>query len=104
MNILQLFSYQSKVLWLVIILVIGLLLSLYIVQVNLLTGSAYHISSLESQLKELRESNKSLERTYMQAIQLRNLDELASIMGFEKISSVSYIKVIDTVVAQNISE
>ena len=102
MNILLSFPYQNKVVWVISILAIGLLLALYTIQVNLLTGSAYHISSLESQLQEMRESNKSLERTYMQTIQLRNLDEIASIMGFEKISSISYIKVIDTVVAQNL--
>ena len=104
MNIFLSFPYQSKVVWTISILVIGLLLSLHIVQVNLLTGSAYNISSLEGQLKELRESNKSLERTYMQAIQLRNLDELALVMGFEKIGHVSYIRVIDTAVAQNLAE
>ncbi len=104
MNILLSFPYQSKVVWAVTILSIGLLLGLYVVQVNLITGSAYSISSLEGQLKELGESNKSLERTYMQAIQLRNLDEMASLMGFEKISSVSYIRVIDSAVAQNLPE
>ncbi|HEB13563.1 MAG TPA: hypothetical protein ENI13_01130 [candidate division CPR3 bacterium] len=104
MNILLSFSYQRKLVWVASILLIVLLLSLYIVQVNLLTGSAFNISSLEGQLKELRESNKSLERIYMETIQLRNLDELASVMGFEKIGYVSYIKVIDTAVAQNLSE
>ncbi|HEA84484.1 MAG TPA: hypothetical protein ENI04_00695 [Candidatus Wildermuthbacteria bacterium] len=104
MNILLSFPYQSKLVWAATILLIGLLLALYIVQVNLITGSAYNISSLEGQLKEFRESNKSLERTYMQAIQLRNMDEMASLMGFEKISSVSYIRVIDSAVAQNLPE
>ena len=104
MNILQSFPYQSKILWVTAILLVGLLLTLYIIQVNLLTSSAYNISSLQSQLTEVQESNKSLERTYMQSLQNRDLDNLAQSMGFEKISSISYIRVIDSAVAQNLPE
>ena len=104
MNILQSFPYQSKILWVIAILLVGLLLTLYIIQVNLLTSSAYNISSLQSQLVEVQESNKSLERIHMQSLQARDLDSLASDMGFEKISSISYIRIIDSAVAQNLPE
>jgi len=104
MNTLLSFSWSNKAIWVTSILLVTVLLTMYIIQINLITGSAYTISGLEQQLRTLKDTNKDLEATYMQATQFRNLDELASTMGFEKIGLVSYIKVIDTAVAQNFPE
>ena len=102
-NILTFPSY-SKIVWALGITFAILLFSLYIVQVNLLTQSAYLISDLETQSKHLSTRNQMLATEYMQNMPRRNLDELAEQLQFEKITTVSYIKVIDSAVAQNSQE
>lgn len=104
MNIILTFPRYSKVVWVFGITFAILLLALYVIQVNLVTQSAYLISDLETQTKRLSATNQILATEYMQNMPLRNLDELAEQLQFEKINSVSYIKVIDSAVAQNSQE
>jgi hypothetical protein len=78
----------------------ALLVGIYIFQLNYLTTLAYRISENEQQLTQLKYDNASLQAETFQAASLKDLEELAISKNFEKIDTVTYLRVSARPVAQ----
>ena len=94
--------YQKKIFWAFLLLSVGVLLSLYIFQINSLTALAYHVADQEVIIQELHEANVRLEARMYQSLSFNDFAALADEFSFEKIGTISYIRVIDGRVAQQI--
>lgn len=77
------------------------LLALYLVQIQMLTQSAYRISEYELSISKLVESNSVLQSQKVQTFSFQALESLAGQLGFEKVDRIGYIKILSTAVAQN---
>ena len=65
---------------------------LYILQVNTLTAQAYHIGEYEREKQQLADHAKTLEASAIRILAMKNLEDLASLMNFEKAYDISYVK------------
>jgi len=77
-----------------------LLVGLYIFQLNSLTTLAYHIASYEEQLTQLKYDNADLQAQTFKAVSFKDLSALAAAKNFEKIDTVTYLRVSAPPVAQ----
>lgn len=77
------------------------LLVLYLVQIQILTQSAYRISEYELSISKLVEANSALQSQKVQTFSFQTLEGLAGQLGFEKVDRIGYIKILSTAVAQN---
>jgi len=72
---------------------------LYIFQVNALTAQAYHIGGYETEKQQLSDHAKSLEANAIRILAMKNLEDLAFTMNFEKAYDISYVKIAEPAVA-----
>lgn len=93
--------YKKKIFWTGGFILTIALVSLYILQLNAVTALAYHIVDHEDQLQYLREENADLQTKVRQSTTLEDLKKLASELQFEKITHISYVRILNTNVAQN---
>ena len=93
--------YQSKLVWVLSVLITGLLIGFYIFQLNSLTTLAWHISEVEQQLTQIKHQNTALEAKAYQGISFRELEKLAKVQNFQKITSITYLVPLGGSVAQN---
>ena len=89
-----------------ILAVSGLLLSsfligFYIFQLNSLATLAYRIAENEDFLTQLKHENTALEQKAYQALSIRDLERIAKERQFVKIHTVTYLRVVGGLVAQN---
>mgnify|MGYP001569091202 FL=1 len=72
---------------------------LYIIQVNALTAQAYHMGEYETTKQQLSDSNRMLESSAIRILSMKNLEDLATLMNFEKAYDISYVKITEPAVA-----
>jgi hypothetical protein len=72
----------------------------YLLQLQGLTESAFRISALEAQAKELQRSLQAM-RPASGASPSSSLEGLAGQLGFERAGTIRYIRVLEPSVAQN---
>ncbi|MBI2123967.1 MAG: hypothetical protein HYU04_01885 [Candidatus Wildermuthbacteria bacterium] len=77
----------------------GVLGFLYIFQVNALTAQAYHIGGYETEKQQLSNHAKALETEAVRILAMKNLEDLALTMNFEKAYDISYINIAEPAVA-----
>jgi len=73
----------------------------YILQINSITALAYHTAETETTIRTLKEKTTSLEVKARQGMTLGELETLAQRLHFQKVQSISYLKLPQTTVAQN---
>lgn len=93
--------YKKKLLWAGGFLLSAALVSSYILQLNAVTALAYHIADHENQLQQLKEEHTDLQVRVQGSTTLSDLESLALRLRFEKITHISYVRVLNTSVAQN---
>ena len=84
-------ALSKKLLFIIGFLTIGLLLSLYILQLSSMTTMAYNIATDQEKLKNLTEIYNGLEVSTTQTTSFEQMSQLASLLSFEKIQNVTYI-------------
>lgn len=94
-----LFSHKKLVLALGLILS-GILVGLYIIQLNHLTQLAYLIAHQEEQINQLKYENAALQAKTFDAVSLRDLEQLAQERQFEKVQQITYVRATTGPVAQ----
>lgn len=72
---------------------------LYILQVNALTAQAYYMGEYETEKQQLSDYNKILESSAIRILSMKNLEDLATLMNFEKARDISYVKIAEPAVA-----
>ena len=72
---------------------------LYILQVNALTAQAYHIGNYEKEKQQLSDHAKVLEANAIRILAMKNLEDLATVMNFERAHDISYLKITEPAVA-----
>lgn len=92
--------HRTKWFWIVSGTSIAALLGAYVLQVNMLTATAYEISSTRQGVKQVLEEKSSLETAYLKSFSVRNMEQLAQQKGFERIGTVRYVQVVQPAVAQ----
>ena len=73
---------------------------LYIFQVNALTATAYYMEEYEAAKIQLSRNNTILETNAIRTLSVKNLEELAEHMNFEKSHDISYLKIAEPAVAK----
>lgn len=74
---------------------------LYILQVNALTAEAYHMGEYETAKQQISDHAKVLEENAVRILAMKNLEDLAASMNFEKARNISYIKMAEPAVASS---
>lgn len=77
----------------------GMLGFLYVLQVNSLTAQAYHMGEYEAAKQQLANHTKALETNAIRILAMKNLEDLAASMNFEKAHNISYVKMTEPSVA-----
>lgn len=77
------------------------LIGFYIFQLNALTTLAWHIADTEQQLSQFKYRVASLETQAYQALPLENLEQIAHLKNFERVTFITYIQQPSGIVAQN---
>jgi hypothetical protein len=72
---------------------------LYVLQVNALTAQAYHIGEYETTKQQLSDHAKILEASAIRTLAMKNFEDLAAVMNFEKAHDISYLKIAEPAVA-----
>ncbi|MBU0476850.1 hypothetical protein KKB68_02500 [Patescibacteria group bacterium] len=85
--------------WALSLISVLALLFFYIIQVNLATSESYQIHAYQKELNKLSQANEFLEINTAQIGSLGNIEKEIKDLGFEKLGTVSYIKVLEGVVA-----
>ena len=93
--------YRNKVVWVLGLLFSTFLISLYIIQINSLTALAYHTSQAEQELLQTRQANTSLQQRTTRTMSFGDLEQLAQSRNFERVTSITYLRVVSGGVAQN---
>jgi hypothetical protein len=95
---------MPKIPWKFIYILVGLfsfvLLVSYIFVVNQLTQGAYTIKSYHKELSGLLEENTHLQASFAENSFLGIAQENAQKLNFEKITSVKYVQILETSLAQ----
>lgn len=92
--------YQEKLLRAFAFAMLAFLATFYIFQVNALTRSLYTISQQEETAKKLQQSARTLETGAGTGI-FKHVEELAALSQFEKVNSISYVRLFEKAVARN---
>ncbi|OGY55121.1 MAG: hypothetical protein A3C82_01675 [Candidatus Wildermuthbacteria bacterium RIFCSPHIGHO2_02_FULL_47_12] len=79
----------------------GVLGLLYVLQVNALTSQTYRIGEYENAKQQLSDNAKELEANAVRILAMKNLEDLAASMNFEKAHSISYVKMAEPAVASS---
>lgn len=79
----------------------GFLAGFYIFQLNSLTTLVWHTAEAERQLIFLKHQNTALQTKAYQALSLGDLEEIARLRNFEKITTITYVRLSDGLVAKN---
>lgn len=77
------------------------LVPLYVVQLNSITALAWHIAKTEEQVVRLKHRNTALQTQAYEAMPLSKLQNLAQVRQFEKVTSITYIRMPSGLVAQS---
>tara|TARA_Y100000310_G_scaffold345070_1_gene461590 strand:+ start:8532 stop:8849 length:318 start_codon:yes stop_codon:yes gene_type:complete len=85
-------------------LLVGMLLMLYIFQVNFLTAKVYGIQDQESALEHLKEGSRALEGRHLQSLSAKHMAALALHMRFERIQEITYLRIPASTVAQTTNQ
>ena len=101
MTILLSSLYQKKMLWALGLLLVGLLVGFYIFQINTLTILVYRIAEAEQQITQHRRTNTLLQMEAHQTISFKDLEQLAQSRNFERVQSITYLRIPSGGVAQN---
>ena len=81
----------------------GVLGFLYILQVNALTAQAYHIGEYEAEKQQLADNGNVLQAEAVRILAMKNLEDLAAVMNFEKAYDISYVKITEPAVAATLA-
>ncbi len=73
---------------------------LYILQVNALTATAYHMGEYETAKTQLSDHKKVLETNAIRTLSVNSMEDLARRMNFEKAHDISYLKIGQAAVAK----
>ena len=92
---------RKKITFTVGLLFSTLLIGLYIFQVNSLTALAYRAAQKEQQLFQLKQANAELQYRAHQAVSFKDLEQLAKQRNFERVNSITYLRIFAGGVAQN---
>lgn len=93
--------YRKKFVWTCCFVLTGVFVALYIFQVNALVAMAYHIAGEETQIRQMKEETKTLQTNANKVLSLKDLEGLAVQLHFEKIRSITYLRLIEGAVAQS---
>lgn len=77
-----------------------LCLVFYVFYVNELTKGSYAIKNYEKEISSLSDKNSKLETAFAQAGFLRNIEQRAGELNFEKIKEIKYIQVLNSSLAK----
>ena len=83
------------------IILVASLLVFYIFQVNALTGLVYQVAEQEYAFDVLQEDFGSIEQKHLESLSRKNLEDLAELLVFERISTITYLQVFGGGVAQS---
>lgn len=81
----------------------GVFAFLYVLQVNALTAQAYHIGEYETEKQQLADNGNVLQAEAVRILAMKNLQDLATIMNFEKAHDISYVKITEPAVAATLA-
>jgi len=76
------------------------LLLFYIYQINVLTGKTYLMGKYEDTIKEISAANKKLEVSFAENSFLGNVTQKAQSFNLRKTTSIKYIQVSDSALAE----
>lgn len=91
----------KKLLLILPIILVASLLVFYIFQVNALTGLVYQVAEQEYAFDALEENFGSIEQKYLETLSRKNLEDLAELFVFERVSTITYLEVFGPGVAQS---
>lgn len=91
---------NSRLLLISAVVLIGVLLSLYIIQVSLMIKGTALAEKYETQIGEINKQNKNLEIIFSQKNSLKITEKLLADLNFEKVAKVDYIRVLESSVAE----
>ena len=93
-------SSALKLFWLLLFSIsIAALLIFYILQVNFLTEETYSLWVSEGKTNQLSGENETLKVDFAKLNSLTNIDNYLLNQGFEKVSRVKYIRILESSVA-----
>lgn len=81
-------------------LLTGMLLAFYIFQVNAMTAQVYRIGDSERALRQLRVDSVGFETLHAPSLSRANMEKLARDLSFERIKTVSYLRIPTNTVAR----
>lgn len=79
--------------WPISLLLIGVLLVLYIFQINSTIQQTYIFQNYEKKLGELRAESENLDVYTAKSVSLENLEKLVQNLNYEKSEKITYIQV-----------
>jgi|SRR3989338_3400929 len=91
---------QSKAFTVLLLIFILSLVCMYVIQINLVVSTAYHISGYEKNVQRLFQETKILQVEHTGLRSFKTIEELASVLQFEKVTHVQYIQSGGAVVAK----
>jgi hypothetical protein len=100
-NLIKVINKKSsfKFPWLVIIVSIAILLSLYISQASMMVKATSLVEDYENEIEKIWKQNKDLEITFSRKNSLKNSESLLEELNFEKVTKIDYIRILETSVA-----
>jgi hypothetical protein len=90
---------NMKIFAVIIILSFMFLLFFYVFQANNFVLSGYSLQNYQKTINKLAQDNENLEMALAQMGALENIESKISGLGFEKISKINYIQLMETSVA-----
>lgn len=76
-------------------MLIGVLLTLFVFQINSVIQKTYSLKNYEKELVLLSEKNRNLEIKVAQLNSLENVESLVRDLNYEKIGEISYIQLME---------
>ena len=83
-----------KAFWIFSVVLIILLLTFYVFQINSLIQNTYVIQGYEEKVKDLTEGNKKLEINLAELNSLQNLEHLVKSLNYTEAGKIKYIQVL----------
>ncbi len=90
---------NKKILLFMSFALLFLLLAFYVFQINNFVSSGYILRNQQKSFEKLSQENEKLETSSAAAGSLGRAEEKISELGFEKISKIHYIQIMETAVA-----
>ncbi|MBI4123207.1 MAG: hypothetical protein HY458_02520 [Parcubacteria group bacterium] len=101
MNTYILSAPSSKISWAALGTIVCALSLMYIVQINKLVELTYQAAEYREQVQTLDKETATLEQLSGETFSTPQLEHMAQLLRFERVTSVNYIKIGGEVVARN---